>query len=359
VDPLLGLGFTPEDFARERQAVLEAAVPGTPAEVGAVRELLGAELTFDVAAELLRARFAWDPPDSVPGRVFRLALEGDAPLVVESHADAPGMLPWKVSLGGESWMTWSPEVSRALASFVAHDVREHEHPLLQVRASGRSRTWVSPAVWPGDRLRRSLEARLRAASGAAPPTEPAPWERECGAYVTGLQQAFRTTGPPLPAGVVDQACWEFPRTPGVSLAASREGLLRSVAEAEEALAAHGWLRTWKAAGPTRELVLTPADVPSPNDLARARAAWADAGLGGTPELRLVLQEAATMRAIVYLHPGEPRALIIDASRADGAPHWLDSLGFVFHPRGGRLYVLVHPDGRREERVLGVPHTAGD
>lgn len=137
-DPLLALGITPESVRAQRAEIFEELRVGQPEAIRQDLRIVEERLTYDKVASTIRTQLSWSEStpetlfsQSTLERLFRVTLYRNGErFVVESRALLPWMLPWRVTVGDRSWLTYSPEVARALAEFVADDAPPG-HLLLQ------------------------------------------------------------------------------------------------------------------------------------------------------------------------------------------------------------------------------------
>lgn len=81
---------------------------------------------------------------------IRVSVPGDPPLVLISHHEQSGSLPWRVIAGGHSWRTYSRELPKLLAQIASPSMAEYlagDEPAarFQFRTAVRS---VRTAYWP-------------------------------------------------------------------------------------------------------------------------------------------------------------------------------------------------------------------
>lgn len=381
-DLLAEVGVTRESLAAHRGEILALAAPETFKRdaKGGVPELppeLEPLLEWERVAPLLKKELLGRSRISTEHRLVRVTFAGDGPtVVVESESLVPWMLPWKVTVDGQTFESEDLAVPRALLQLL-----DPKGPCAgNVDGSSRwpDRAWSNLIFWQsylGREMDRALSARLYTGLDGWSLASQLFTVREVMTGNVNLQpeSMFFELDSKAPLAI-DRARWHDLLVAGRP-SKSWDDFLALHERAEACVETQHWLLDWKSSSPKRHIELQAAGTSGISETMvdfLVLPAWKDAGFAGHPEFELLLREDQRAVGTIYLSSEATGTLIVSAhpdrvrdpqtetdmpppaAPAKDAPphHWFDDLAFFFHPRGEPpTYGRVDADGRAEVRTM--------
>lgn len=359
VDPLAELGITPQavDAHRDHLRALfkktfNSAFPSEAA-------VLDSQLSYEHVAAAIRSNLEWMERSTTQVDLRVRLHRGDQTIEVESQAQLPFMLPWKVTASGRSWFSYSVEISRALAEFVA-DHGTAGDLLSRGDAYWRDGVWEDFMVFfeLGSATQELVAQRMY--QGLAGWDEARKTWRVVKAQTgninfedPSLVLALQRLGPSTADEPIN-AVWWWDTLQNDQPAFDWRELSDVLVRANRAIAAHHWLSEWVTAGPNRDLEL---QLVGKRGYTEAQdlpifllPAWKDAAMRGEPEFELLLRrDGGTWSGTLYFNSQDERVIVTSMSPMPNSPHWLDEQSLNFHAQGSRDYLVVSPDGTHEQR----------
>lgn len=280
---------------------------------------------------------------------FSVTFEGDEPVTVASTSLIPGGLPFTVRVHGREFVTWSVEVSRALAALVSTAAPKY-HTILAGQAYWQTGIWSDDGAW--DPLQNAVEQHL-----ADTYTDRvigineirADWNLKTmigrvnfGPF--GLHMTMsRKTRLLRSNDVIDSAWWWNPIVSG-RVTATADDFFAARDRAANRLAAHHWLAQWKDVSSDRsvEIHVVGADPAGDDGNSSAMGHWQQAGLLGTPTVRVLLRADHRLGEL-WIGDGDPHALVIWMQPEAAAKHFLDERDIYSRSMHGCL--VVSPNGQ--------------
>jgi hypothetical protein len=374
------VGVTPESLAAHRDEILATAMPDAfrrksswasavlPAEI---RRLLA----WDRVAPLIRDELLGKWWGSTEKRFVRVTFFTDGhELVVESHELVPWMLPWTVTVDGNSFTSEDLAIPRAVLGLV--DPKGPCGDTLDGSDWWPDRFWTDGGFW-----RRFVGEELDPLLSKEVYTALPGWSRASQRFVVRRVRTGAVDLRPdsmwfeldtlLPAAI-DAARW-FDFLLDQWPAQTWDDFLALYEKANACAEAQRWLIEWKGLDPTRRIRLDAAGTRGIAELwveDMVMPAWAHAGFPGEPEFQLLMLEDQRLVGTVYTSSRLRGALIETAhldrvmdgwrtslgsqEREQGkiAHHWFDDLAFSYDPRGDApTYGRVDADGHVEVRTM--------
>jgi len=146
---LAQLGFTSQGLAAHgmvvRMWVSSNAWRQRHSDLGSLSGERQLQITYDDLAPIFRARLVPARNSSTTEQHFRAVLPGSPAVFLESRGGMPWMLPWKVSVGSESWEVADPAISLAVRELA--DASGPSAKLLDGREYSRKECWDNALQW--------------------------------------------------------------------------------------------------------------------------------------------------------------------------------------------------------------------
>ncbi len=346
-DLLARIGFTPQTFAANRARILASAWPRDiprpdplelPAEHAALLDYAA------VAPHVLHLLLGRSERSTLLHEVV-IEIAGDPAIRVETSAEQPFLLPWKITVGGEVRISEDVEVSRALVPLL--DPEGPNRGLLDGERYWTEEFWSERRFWVPE-----VGGEIEMALSTRPHTQLAGYREAIRRFRLGAREVGHWDGPStIEALLFARGTARIER---VSWTASLDGnpgstwssVLRHHAAAERAVACRPWLCDRSTSSPKPTLELRILGEPAPYEWAdpAASAAWKESRLTGAPDFELRAYSGNQVVATLWLTRDGEEALLSTRWPTAGES-WRDALFGLPHGGFSRAFGVVDGQGR--------------
>lgn len=360
-EALLELGLTPEAweqnrervfrFVRDRHPELEQEIAGS-----ALSDEASYQRVLALAVEELRSEERRE--GDAFGRTLRLELLGTG-LTFEGWSDGLPVAPWRIRSAGDSFLTYSPQVARALAPLISGS---EGHPPIFASVRGAS-LWDASALW-AEILGEPAIARATASLSQQLERKLGRWTVESARLSSrGELTAMLRARSLSPEQTVTGITWKVPVSHG-RVAATEAALEEVVARIDGLLERLHWLRAWRDAAPGRAVSLDLEGASAETTMGGLsfydfQRAWTHAGLLGLPTHSVSLVREGIEPIPLVFGRSEARSLALKAYDAP-ASAWKEesSTPELVGAASPSSYVVLGAEGQLEARdVLASPAVA--